>query len=408
MTSIKIRLQFLLLAIAMFSLFGSSCREMVENSNQGSTFTLSITAPPKVRAGVAFNATITINNLVGKSNLSFSTNDQSPLVKLPDLLVIDAVASSDQVDKTFEVAFTLGTVTSETQAITITVTDSISGLNDSIPVIVEAGTSVENETNGGNTTKRFTLLYSFDKGPKRTVVEGLLLGTNGRLYGMASSIGVKDNGEIFSVATDGSAYSVLHSFVGKTDGIFPDGSLILDTKGKLYGMTSGGGKDGAGTIFSVATDGSAYSVLHSFGEKTDGVYPKGGLILGTDGKLYGMTSSGGKDDTGTIFSVATDGSAYSVLYSFSSTSGWSPVSLVLGAEGKLYGMVSYGGEHGSGAIFSVATDGSAYSVLHSFIGTSDGPPLPGSVIFGTDSKILYGVKPDYNNGGGIFSFRLLQ
>lgn len=147
-------------------------------------------------------------------------------------------------------------------------------------------------------------------------------------------------GTVFSIATDGSAYSVLHRFAGNADGGYPlEARLIIGTDGKLYGITSGSGQIVTGTIFRIGTDGSAYSVLHVF-NRAD--YPKGGLILDTDGNLYGVTRYGGAN-SGEIFKFGNDGSGYSSIYSFTlqNESAIPSSGLLISTDGKtLYGVTS--------------------------------------------------------------------
>ena len=119
-----------------------------------------------------------------------------------------------------------------------------------------------------------------------------------------------------ALATD----TVLHSFEGgANDGASPFGDLII-SDGYLYGMTSIGGgvgcTDGCGTIFKIATTGGAINLLYSFTGGNDGATPTGSLILGGDGYLYGMTSSGGGGGFGTIFKISTTDGTFTLIHTF--------------------------------------------------------------------------------------------
>jgi uncharacterized repeat protein (TIGR03803 family) len=94
---------------------------------------------------------------------------------------------------------------------------------------------------------------------------------------------------------------VLHSF-NKADGAYPVASLI-EVKGTLYGTTSGGGVNGSGTVFSVTPDGTEH-VLHSFGSGSDGGSPLASLV-DVNGTLYGTTflGGGGAFGLGTVFAL---------------------------------------------------------------------------------------------------------
>ena len=139
----------------------------------------------------------------------------------------------------------------------------------------------------------------------------------------------------------GAADTILHYFNGfsATDGENPHGSLTL-ANATLYGTTYHGGSAGQGAIFSVNTDGSGFGLLHSFtGGSTDGRSPSGSLML-SGSKFYGMTYTGGSSEQGTIFSMNTDGSGFSLLHSFTggNADGLNPYGALTLSGAKLYGM----------------------------------------------------------------------
>ena len=118
-------------------------------------------------------------------------------------------------------------------------------------------------------------------------------------------------------------------------------------------MTESGGTNNLGTIFSIATTGGGITTLHSF-SVADGVSPLGSLTLGPGGStLYGMTSGGGADDEGTIFSIATTGGALTTLLSFNVTNGDSPVGDLTLDGSTLYGTAPWGGANNDGVVFSL-------------------------------------------------------
>ena len=185
---------------------------------------------------------------------------------------------------------------------------------------------------------------------------GNLVTDGASLYGMTSEGGQNGWGTIFSIPITMSVvygaspdFVILHSF---SWGELPSGSLLLEGD-TLYGMTGGGGTELLGTIFSIQTDGSDFTVLHSFGE-SDGIHPRGNLIL-AKGSLYGMTYSNGPDGRGTIFAIDPDGTDFTVLYGFAggSTDGATPQGSLLIDGNVLYGMTSAGGESNLGIVFSL-------------------------------------------------------
>ena len=124
------------------------------------------------------------------------------------------------------------------------------------------------------------------------------------LYGMTFSGGSAGKGVVFRVGTDGTGYTVLHAFVGgSADGDEPEGGLLL-VGSTLYGMTQLGGTDALGTIFGINTDGSDFSIVHSFaGGPGDGASPLSGDLIYSDSTLYGMTLRGGSNNLGVVFSL---------------------------------------------------------------------------------------------------------
>ena len=187
------------------------------------------------------------------------------------------------------------------------------------------GTTWAGGANGGGTVFSITtngtekVLHSFGKGSDGVDPFAGLIDMNGALYGTTSCGGAYSNnaclfgssggtgGTVFSITTSGTE-KVLHSFgSSKKDGDFPNSPLI-DLNGTLYGVTSAGGmyntgsSHPGGTLFSLSTSGSE-SVLHSFGNGSDGLEPYYAGLTTVSGTLYGTTVYGGTNDYGTIFSL---------------------------------------------------------------------------------------------------------
>src|SRR5207253_1901456 len=185
-------------------------------------------------------------------------------------------------------------------------------------------------------------------------VAGLVQGRDGAMYGTTHLGGASGYGTGFKQSTDMASWIVLHSFgVSDLDGKNPRGGLVQGIDGALYGTTEDGGSNGQGTVFKLNPDGTGYSVLHSFtASGDDGRSPSAGLVQGRDGALYGTAYEGGFSSNlyrfGTIFKLNADGTGYSVLHSFSGGpgDGQNPtVPLVQGSDGALYGTTTYGGSH---------------------------------------------------------------
>jgi len=165
-------------------------------------------------------------------------------------------------------------------------------------------------------------------------------------------------GAVFEVAPGG-AETVLYSFQGGTDGLEPIGGLLRDRAGNFYGATLGGGSSNEGTVFKLAPDG-VETVLHSFKDGSDGAIPAAGVIADKAGNLYGTTFYGGgthclhtNDGCGTVFKLAPDGTE-SVVLAFQGKHGIQPEGgLLMGDNGRLYGTTTAGGKDNDGVVFSV-------------------------------------------------------
>jgi uncharacterized repeat protein (TIGR03803 family) len=246
-----------------------------------------------------------------------------------------------------------------------------------------------------------TILHSFTGGADGAFPTGLALDSAGNLYGTAafggagSQTGLQE-GVVFKLDTAGN-FSVVYSFTGLSDGGVPDGGVVLDAAGNLYGTTYAGGLGypGAGVVFKIDTTG-AYSVLHAFLASTDGGYPRAGVTLDAAGNIYGTCPGYGPHGGGTVFRL--DASAnFTLLYAFAggSTAG-SPIGgVVRGAAGDLYGAISAAaqgcpGTAGScGMLYRIDTSGKE-TVLYDFSGGSDGAdPITPVTLDGAGR--LYGV-----------------
>ncbi|MFC2149707.1 choice-of-anchor tandem repeat GloVer-containing protein [Candidatus Auribacterota bacterium] len=227
----------------------------------------------------------------------------------------------------------------------------------------------------------FTILHDFLGGENdgkiaQGDVQGDLVVSGDTLYGMTVSGGTSDWGTIFAVGTGGTGFTLLHKFLsGGDDGKEPTGSLTLSGS-KLYGMTSGGGLVGGGTLFSIDMDGSDFTLLREFKNGlNDGEVPYGDLALSGD-ILYGMTYGGGVNTYGTIFSIDTNGSGYTRLYDFVGPTGdgMKPYGGLTVSGDTLYGMTYGGGSVNLGTVFSIGKSGSDYTILHIFSAANGGRP----------------------------------
>lgn len=231
---------------------------------------------------------------------------------------------------------------------------------------------------------------------------GLVLVSN-TLYGTAQAGGSSGYGTVFSLNTDGTGFTNLHTFSGGGGGDYPWNGMVLSGS-TLYGSTADAPGPGLGTIFAIGTDGTGFTTLYGFSGGDDGAYLQGGLLL-SGNSLYGTAQSGGSSGSGTVYEVNTDGSGFVVLHTFSAASGginsdgFHPSASLIISSNTLYGTAGFGGPSGSGTVFAVNTDGTGLRTLHSFsplnyttgVNNDGGNPggalvLSGPTLYGTTSS----------------------
>jgi uncharacterized repeat protein (TIGR03803 family) len=195
------------------------------------------------------------------------------------------------------------------------------------------------------------------------------------------------------------------------DGSGPEGGVVRDAVGNLYGVTFAGGDYGEGAVYEVDSRGNE-TLLYSFSGSSDGAQPSSALLLDPQGNLYGTTQNGGNGECGgtgcgVVFELSPQsggGWSETVLYAFCSVSncvdGERPLSgpLVRDASGNLFGTTYFGGTSGEGVVFKLDTTGKE-TVLHDFTGQADGAnPVAGLAI--DRSGNLYGST----QAGGAMCF----
>jgi uncharacterized repeat protein (TIGR03803 family) len=244
--------------------------------------------------------------------------------------------------------------------------------------------------------QREQVLYSFDG--SYLPDSNLVFDQSGNLYGTSSGA-LCSTGSVFELMPgqgDKWTEQELYAFCLQNncqDGGWPQGGVIVDTAGNLYGTTVCGGSQDIGVVFELTRgkEGWTEKVLHNFGGGTDGADPYGGVIFDAAGNLYGTTSAGGAYKGGTVFELSpgTNGTwTEKVLHSFvPGHTGYvsGPLSgVVFDTVGNLYG-TTYGGGLGSdncdpteascGRVFELSPGANGKwneKTLHQFRGLPDG------------------------------------
>jgi uncharacterized repeat protein (TIGR03803 family) len=259
-------------------------------------------------------------------------------------------------------------------------------------------------------TPTLKVLHSFDGADGMWPESGLTMDAAGNLYGATPFGGggpcTHYCGVVFTLDPQGTE-TVLHQFKGQGDGAKPNGGLLVDAAGNVYGTTSLGGNltcGGCGVVYEIpASNSSTELVIHAF-TGSDGMAPYGGLIQDAAGNLYGTTCGGGASSHGTVFKLDAN-RAETVLYSFNGgPDGACPKgTLVQDTAGNLYGTTSVGGDgsacsgYGCGVVFKLDPSG-AETVLYTFTGGADGAVPSGRLLLDTAGN-LYGIT----RAGGLLS-----
>jgi uncharacterized repeat protein (TIGR03803 family) len=239
----------------------------------------------------------------------------------------------------------------------------------------------------------FKTLYAFAGGSDGASPYAGLIIVGGYLYGTTIGGGAANEGTVFRIKRSTGAETLLHSFGGSGDGRQPQGVLV-NLHGTLYGTTShGGAANGYGTVFTIDPTTGAETVLHTFtggSGGSDGALPLAGLI-NVGGTLYGTTSIGNSENSGTVFSIDPTTGADTILYNFDANNGdgYQPYGALIYVHGTFYGTTTSGGASSYGTVFKIKRATRAESIVYAFAGNSDGGgPFAGVINVG---GILYGT-----------------
>jgi uncharacterized repeat protein (TIGR03803 family) len=257
----------------------------------------------------------------------------------------------------------------------------------------------------------FTTLHLFGDGALPTAA--LVQASDGDFYGTTLRGGGPNCGTVFKITATGEL-TTLHRFAvfsGEfgNEGCLPYSGLVQASDGNLYGTTVG---KGTGTLSSVfrgtiyrITPGGQFESLVAFARE----YVAGGLVQGTDGRLYGTTYGSppfpgwGDSQQERVFAIGLDGS-FTTLHLFAGEDGRAPRATLVEADGFFYGSTTRGGTHGFGTLFRMSASGE-FETLHHFTGTDGSYPV-GRLARAPDGS-LYGTTVEGGDTGGGVAFRLV-
>jgi uncharacterized repeat protein (TIGR03803 family) len=244
-----------------------------------------------------------------------------------------------------------------------------------------------------------TVLWNFGSGTDgATPMGGVTEDKDGNFFGTTSAGGAHNGGTVFELTSSGTE-KVLWSFGNGTDGLEPDGP-VLNVNGTLYGTTRLGGAiaPNQGTVWKLTPSGTE-TVLHSFGYThgvltDDGLQPDGNVVMDGKGNLYGNCHTAGHYANGTTFKLMPSGK-FKVLHAFQATEGTNPYASVALKNGSLYSTAHAGGAYNGGSVWQLTLKGKL-AVLWSFGNGTDGDETTSGVVLDKSGNV-YGLT-DYGGG----------
>jgi uncharacterized repeat protein (TIGR03803 family) len=206
--------------------------------------------------------------------------------------------------------------------------------------------------------------------------------------------------------------TIIHTFTGNGDGSGPsNGVLIRDANGNFYGTTRAGGVYGGGTVYELspaANSGWTEQILYSFSPTNNGgTYPDGGVVFDGKGNLYGTTDFAGPNVGGTLFELtpASNGTwTEKTLYNFPAGSSYeSPYGRIsFDSAGNIYGLAQGGNGYGVAYELIPGSNGSwSEKILHTFAGKNDGSVVYGNGVTLDSAGNVYGVAADGPHDYGV-------
>jgi uncharacterized repeat protein (TIGR03803 family) len=220
---------------------------------------------------------------------------------------------------------------------------------------------------------------------------GLAMDSSGNLYGTTATT-------VFKLTPNGANWfpSTIFTFATSLQGTTPNGTPVLDSAGNVYGTTTAGGKNNLGVIYKLVKGTTAYTekVIYNFG--ANGTKPNGGVVLDAAGNLYGTTTAGGRNGAGIVYELVYNNGFYVAersLQAFIGINGAIPYdSLILDSGGYLYGTSFYGGSSGMGTVFVVNPHASTTTIT---VASSLNPSKSGqAVTFTATVSSAGGTPPD--------------
>ncbi len=254
-------------------------------------------------------------------------------------------------------------------------------------------------------TNQYTKKFDFGSAGDGQFPPGeLTIGPDNKIYGVTENGGANNNGVIYQIDPGTNVFTKKANFSSAT-GTLPIGRMIA-AGNKFYGTTFYGGVKNAGTIYEYDIASATITKKFDFDFDVSGGEPYSGLTKGPNGKLYGVTSSGGAAYGGTLFEFDPSTGATVLKVTFDLTTiRSSQAGLILAPNNKLYGVGS-GGANSRGGIFEYDPLTGVYATKVSFSSVAPAPNFPRATLALASNGKLYGVTAQggANGSGCIFEY----
>ena len=239
-----------------------------------------------------------------------------------------------------------------------------------------------------HTTHAITTLATFNGTNGANPMAGLVMDASGNLYGTTNIGGANNLGTVFEVVSGSGTVTTLASFSGTGNGANPQASLYRDASGNLFGTAYAGGSSSKGTVFEVVNGSGTITTLVTF-TGTNGANPMMALTKDASGNLYGTTSTGGANSAGTIFKLTAGTYALTTLHDCAYADGSTPEStLLIDASGNIFGTTWGYNPGGQGGLFEIDAATHTYTNLASFTSSTGNVPMGNMVMY---QGTLYGT-----------------
>lgn len=235
-------------------------------------------------------------------------------------------------------------------------------------------------------------------------VSGIAIDSAGDLFGTGAG-NASDDGIVWEIANGSNSVTTLASFNRQSNGSTPNGNVVLDSSGDLFGMTLLGGADQEGIVWEIAHGSSTITVLAPIPPSVnpgEGSVTVGGLAIDSHGNLYGTArpNNGGNAGYGSVWELPAGSGSINIVATFDGADGSSPAGgLVVDSNGDIFGETGMGGAsfgnanalsgQGYGSVFEIPAGSSTITTLASFNGT-DGEVPNGGLVADANGN-LFGV-----------------